>query len=177
MKFAFLMSAFIHDLAIATYVGGAVAMEFILGPAQRAIPPAQAQVMGEKTSQRFLAFVWASLILIFVTGVLRLYLKGMIGGESLFNAPLTLEYAYGRTAFALFVIWLVLVINGALITFVFRPQLTSRMAPGVSQTQAMDTRGSKMEAATWIERLTRVDLVLALLAVLLGASLIWGGLI
>jgi uncharacterized membrane protein len=176
MKFAFLLAAFIHDLAIATYVGGAVAMEFILGPAQRAIPPAQAQVMGEKTSQRFLVIVWTSLILILVTGVWRLYLKGMIGGESLFNAPLTLEYAYGRTAFGLLVIWVILAINGALITFVFRPRLTSRMAPGVSQSQAMDSRGSMMEAATWIEWLTRADMVLALVALLMGASLIWGGL-
>ncbi|MDP6374995.1 MAG: hypothetical protein QGH42_10685 [Kiritimatiellia bacterium] len=176
MKFAFLFSSFIHDLAVATYVGGAVAMEFILGPAQRAIPPAQAQVMGEKTAERFLLLVWISLVLIFLTGVWRLYLRGYIGGDALFNAPLTLEFAYGRTAFALFLVWLILVINGALITFVFRPRLTSRMSAGVSQTQAQGSRDSMMAAVQWIEWLTRIDLVLALLAVLLGASLIWGGL-
>lgn len=177
MKFMFVTSAFIHDLAIATYVGGAIAMEFILGPAQRAIPPAQAQVMGEKTSERFLLIVWISLILILLTGVWRLYLKGLLGGTSFFTPPLTLDFAYGRTALALFIIWIVLAVNGALITFVFRPRLTSRMTAGVSQSQAASSRDSMMSAATWIEWLTRVDLVFALLAVLLGASLVWGGLI
>lgn len=177
MKFMLVTSAFLHDLAVATYVGGAIAMEFILGPAQRSIPPAQAQVMGEKTSERFLLIVWISLILILLTGVWRFYLKGLMGGATFFVPPLTLEFAYGRTALGLFVVWIVLAVNGALITFVFRPRLTSRMAAGVSQSQAASGRDSMMAAATWIEWLTRIDLALALLAVLLGASLVWGGLI
>lgn len=175
MEWLFLSSAFIHDLSVAVYLGGAVAMEFILAPAQGAIPPAQAQVMGEKTSQRFLVLVWISLILILITGVLRLYLKGMIGGASMFVPPLTLDYSYGRTAFALFIVWLILMINGALITFVFRPKLTGKVAAGVSRDQADRSRDGKMFAATWIQHLTRIDLVLAVIAVLLGASLLRGG--
>ncbi len=34
-----------------------------------------------------------------------------------------------------------------------------------------------MEAATWIQRLTRADLVIAGVVALLGASLKWGGLL
>lgn len=176
MQWMILAMAFIHDLSVAVYLGGAVAMEFILLPAQSAIPPAQAQVMGEKTSERFLLLVWISLILILLTGLARLYLKGMFLGSSLFVAPLTLDYAYGRTAFALFLVWLILIVNGALITFVLRPRLTGKMAPGVSRDQANQSRDSKISAATWISHLTRVDLVLAVIAVLLGASLLRGGL-
>lgn len=176
MEWLILAMAFIHDLSVAVYLGGAVAMEFILLPAQSAIPPAQAQVMGEKTSDRFLILVWVSLILILLTGLARLYLKGMFLGTSLFVAPLTLEYSYGQTAFALFVVWLILMINGALITFVLRPKLTGKMAAGVSRDQANQSRDSKISAATWISHLTRADLVLAVIAVLLGASLIRGGL-
>jgi len=169
------LTGFIHDLSVAVYLGGAVAMEFILAPAQKAIPPAQAQIMGEKTSQRFLILVWVSLILILITGIGRLYFKGMIGGPSFFSAPLTFDYSYGKTAFSLFVIWVVLMINGALITFLFRPRLTGRMTAGVSKDQASQSRDSMMSAATWVERLTRIDLGLAVLAAFLGASLIWGG--
>ncbi|MBT4162069.1 MAG: hypothetical protein HOC70_10380 [Gammaproteobacteria bacterium] len=176
MEIMILLTAFVHDLAVATYFGGAVAMEFILAPAQKSIPPAQAQVMGEKTSERFLLMVWISLFLIFVTGILRLYFKGMIGGDTLFVAPLTLDYTYGRTVFALFLVWVILVINGALITLVFRPRLTGKLTAGVSQNQASNARDSMMGAATWIEWLTRIDLGLAILAVLLGASLLRGGL-
>ena len=49
-----ILLGYIHDLSIAVYFGGAVAMEFVLGPAQASIPPAQAQVMGQKTASRFL---------------------------------------------------------------------------------------------------------------------------
>ena len=34
-----------------------------------------------------------------------------------------------------------------------------------------------MQAATWIQRLTRVDLGVAVVIALMGASLKWGGLI
>jgi uncharacterized membrane protein len=176
MSWLVLLTGFIHDLSIAVYLGGAVAMEFILLPAQRAIPPAQAQIMGEKTSDRFLILVWVSLILILITGIMRLWFRGFLFGASLFSPPLTLDFAYGRTALALFVVWLALMVNGLLITFVFRPRLTGKMAAGVSREQASQNTGGKMAAATWIQNLSRVDLVLAVIAVLLGAALVRGGL-
>lgn len=170
--------AFLHDLAVAVYVGGAIAMEFVLGPAQRAIPPAQAQIMGEKTADRFLWLVWISLLLILVTGVLRLWQVGLIGGSTgFFVGPMSLEFAYGRTLGVMFIIWLVLVVNGALITFVLRPRLTAKLGAGVEARHADADRDRKARAATWIQHLTRVDLVLALVAVLLGASLFRGGLL
>lgn len=169
--------AFIHDLSVAVYVGGAVAMEFILAPAQSAIPPAQAQVMGEKTSDRFLILVWVSLILIFITGAMRLYAKGMLGGENFFGPLLSWDYSYGRTVIMMFSVWLILVINGALITFVFRPMLLGKLSSASSQGQATSSRDKKMSAAMWIQNLSRADLVLAIVATLLGASLLRGGLL
>ncbi len=67
-------------------------------------------------------------------------------------------------------------INGAIITFVLRPKLTGKMTAGVSRAQADQSRDGKMSTATWIQHLTRVDLVLAALAALFGASLLRGGL-
>ena len=177
MEWAILITSFIHDVSVAVYVGGAIAMEFILAPAQAAIPPAQAQVMGEKTSDRFLILVWASLVLIFITGVLRFYYRGLIGGETLLVPPLTWDYSYGRTAIALFVVWLILVINGGLITLVFRPTLKGKLGTGSNQNAASQNMDAKMRAATWIQHLSRVDLVLAMIAVLLGASMLRGGLL
>lgn len=172
-----LIVAFIHDLSVAVYVGGAVAMEFILAPAQNAIPPAQAQVMGEKTSDRFLILVWVSLLLILITGIMRLYAKGLMGGESLFGPLMSWDYSYGRTLIMMFGIWVVLIINGSLITFVFRPQLLGKLSSASSQGQATNSRDKKMSAAMWIQNLSRVDLVLAVIATLLGASLLRGGLL
>jgi len=177
MDWGILVTNFIHDLSVAVYVGGAIAMEFILAPAQAAIPPAQAQVMGEKTADRFLTLVWISLFLIFVTGVLRLYFRGLIGGDTWLVPPLTWDYDYGKTVLAMLIVWLLLVINGGLITFVFRPTLRGKLGSGSSQNAASQNMDAKMRAATWIQHLTRIDLVLAIIAVLLGASLLRGGML
>jgi len=166
----FLLAA-VHDLSVAVYVGGAVAMEFILGPAQKMIPPAQAQIMGQKSADRFLVLVWVSLLLILVSGLLRMYYNGV------FSGPPVLSYSYGRTLSGLLAIWLVLAVNGGLITFVFRPRLSGKLGAGTTTSQADQDRGAKMQAATWIEYLTRADLVLAIVAVGLGASLLRGGLL
>jgi uncharacterized membrane protein len=169
---------FVHSIAVAVYIGGAVAMEYVLKPAQRAIPPAQAQVMGQKTADRFLWLVWGALILILLTGALRLQHAGMLGWEwPFFYGPLSLFESYGRTVLAMFLIWCVLVVNGLVITFVLRPRLAGRLSARTPASGVAAAQGSKMQAATWVERLTRFDIVAALVAALLGASLRWGGML
>jgi uncharacterized membrane protein len=168
--------SFLHVVAIAVYVGGAVAMEWVLGPAQRAIPPAQAQIMGEQTSRRFLLLVWIALAAIFITGVLRLIRRQLIVAEwPPFQMPLTLDFSYGRTMLVMVVIWLLLVVNGALITFLYRPRLLGRLAPGAGAAQVAADRQARIRAAGRIQTIVRVDLVLALVAVLFGVSLRLGG--
>lgn len=170
--------AFLHDISIAVYLGGAVAMEFVLGPAQAAIPPAQAQVMGQKTADRFLWLVWGSLALIVVTGYLRLEHMGMAMWEwPFFQTPGGLSASYGRTLLAMILLWCVLAINGALITWYFRPRLQGKLGTHTSAAQVAAAQTSKMAAATWVQRLTRIDLVVAVVIALMGASLGWGGLI
>jgi uncharacterized membrane protein len=176
IKWQHISFQYLHDLAIATYIGGAVAMEFILGPAQRSIPPAQAQVMGQKTANRFLWLVWGSLVVIIITGLLRLWRLSMLDADwPFFHSPLDFSHSYGRTVFMLLGIWAILAINGTIITFYLRPRLAGRFSSQTSATQVQRGQQAKIQAAHWVEILTRVDLGLALLAALLGASLAFGG--
>lgn len=169
---------FIHDISIAVYLGGAVAMEFVLGPAQASIPPAQAQVMGQKTSDRFLWLAWGSLLLILITGALRLERLGMLAlSWPFFESPLVLSESYGRTVATMFTLWCVLAINGALVTFRYRPRLAGKVTAGTTAANVTASQGARMEAATWVQRLTRADLVITVFIALLGASLKWGGLL
>ena len=169
---------FLHDISIAVYLGGAVSMEFVLGPAQATIPPAQAQVMGQKTADRFLWLVWGSLVLIVVTGLLRLqHLGMMMWAWPFFQTPGGLSDSYGRTLLAMILLWCVLAINGALITWYFRPRLQGKLSTRTSAAQVTAAQTSKIAAATWVQRLTRIDLVIAVVIALMGASLKWGGLI
>lgn len=178
IKWLHILYGYTHDLSIAVYIGGAVSMEFVLGPAQNSIPPAQAQVMGQKTADRFLWLAWGSLIAIFVSGVLRLQRLGFIVRDwNPFRPPLAWDSSYGRTVFAMFLIWCLLVVNGLLITLYFRRRLTGKMQAGTSQAQVAAAQQSKQQAAEWVQRLTRIDLALALVAALLGASLKVGGIL
>jgi hypothetical protein len=51
------------------------------------------------------------------------------------------------------------------------------LGTGSSQNVASQNMDAKMRAATWIQHLSRVDLVLAIIAVLLGASMLRGGML
>lgn len=167
---------FLHDVGIAVYIGGAISMEFVLGPAQGSIPPAQAQVMGQKTADRFLWFVWGSLGLIIVTAILRLEKIGhMEWAWPFFNDSMKLSSDYGRTVWTMFFLWCVLVVNGLIITFVLRPRLQGKLGSGAGAAHLAASQSAKMQAATWVQRITRADMVIAVTIALLGASLKWGG--
>lgn len=167
-----ILAAYLHVLGVATYLGGAIVMEFVVGPAQKAIPPAQAQVMGLKTADRFLAFAWGALGLILASGLLRLATLHNLG---LLASARLWQTSYGRTLLAMVILWAVLVVNGAIITFVLRPKLAGRMSSRVSAAQASAGQDAKIKAAAWTARLARVDLGIVLVVALLGSSLKFGG--
>lgn len=171
-QFVKVLSAYLHVLGVATYLGGSIIMEFVVGPAQKAIPPAQAQVMGKKTADRFLVFAWSALGLIVISGIMRLY---SMGTETYITTGALWNSAYGRTQLSMVVLWCVLVINGSIITFVLRPKLVGRTGAGVSATQVQAHQEGQMKAAEWVERITRIDLGIALVIALFGTALRFGG--
>ncbi|KAA0236258.1 MAG: hypothetical protein JJLCMIEE_00010 [Acidimicrobiales bacterium] len=171
-KFVNVLAAYLHVIGVATYLGGSLIMEFVVGPAQKAIPPAQAQVMGKKTADRFLWFAWGALALILASGILRLYStnrESFLFGDSLFDTD------FGRTLLTMVILWLVLVINGSIITFVLRPRLTGKTTAGASAAQAQAHQQGQMQAVKWLTWLTRTDLGIAFVVALLGSSLQFGG--
>lgn len=166
-------AAYLHALGVSIYLGGALVMELVLVPAQKAIPPAQAQVMGQKAADRYLILAWSALGLIVASGVMRLYSMGnehFLKGERLFDTM------YGRTLFTMMMLWLVLVANGAIMTFVLRPRLAGKMKAQVSAAQVQARQQQMMRAAEHLTLITRIDLAIAFLVALLGASLRFGGL-
>ncbi len=161
-------ASYLHLLAVAVYLGGSIAMEFVLGPAQKFIPPAQAQVVGQKSADRFLVLVWTALALFPISGMLLFFAIGAQHTSDFFG------HSYGQTLFTMMMLWVVLVVNGTLITFVFRPKLAEKAGAGTTGAAMSDRMKQKELAATWISRITRADLAIALVVVLLGASLSYG---
>jgi hypothetical protein len=66
-------------------------------------------------------------------------------------------------------------VNGLLITFYLRPRLQGRLRSGAAAANVAAAQAAKLQAATWVQRITRADLVIAVTVALLGASLKWGG--
>lgn len=169
----------IHDLSVAAYIGGAVAMEWVVGPAQNSIPPAQSQVMGQKTADRFLWLVWASLGMIIVTGILRLEKLGHISLTSwpILLPDMSLSHDYGRTVWAMFALWCVLVANGLIMTFYLRPRLAGKLKAGTTSAGVQASMQVKQEAAKWVGWLTKTDIAIAAAIALCGASLRFNGIL
>jgi uncharacterized membrane protein len=167
-----IFAGYLHLLAVAVYLGGSVAMEFVLRPAQSYVPPAQAQVIGQRSADRFLVLVWGALALFPISGLLLFFSmsdQDQLSGMKFFTT------SYGQTLLGMIVLWAVLVVNGAIITFVLRPRLAQRAsapAGGAGVTERLEVMRA---AANQVSLLTRVDLVVAVFIVLLGASLAYGG--
>ena len=166
------VGSYLHLLGMAAYLGGSLIMEFVVGPAQSAIPPAQAQVMGQKTADKFLVVVWSSLGLLLASGVVQAFYKGtqrmVLLGNGWFSS------SYGWTQFLMIVLWMVLVINGLIMTFVLRPKLAGKMSAQVGAQQVQAKQQEMLKAARLITRITRIDLGIALFLPLAGAGLIRG---
>lgn len=165
------LAGYLHLLAVAVYVGGSIAMEFVLGPAQSYVPPAQAQIIGQRSADRFLVLVWGALALFPISGLLLFFSmsdQDKLSGTKFFTTT------YGQTTLGMIVLWAVLVANGAIITFVLRPRLTQRASAqggGAGVAQRLEVQQS---ALTWVSRITRIDLGVAVVIVLLGTSLAYG---
>ncbi len=165
-------ASYLHLLAVAVYLGGSVAMEFVLGPAQKFVPPAQAQVIGQKAADRFLALVWGALILFPISGMLLFFSLG--DNDTTVRGTLIFTTAYGQTFLGMIFLWAVPVVNGFIITFKLRPRLTQKASAqggGAGVSQRLD---EMQKAATWVSRITRIDLGIAVVLVLFGASLSYG---
>lgn len=165
------LAGYLHLLAVAVYVGGSIAMEFVLGPAQSYVPPAQAQVIGQRSADRFLVLVWGALALFPISGLLLFF---SLGDQHTLSGMQFFTTLYGQTLLGMIVLWAVLVVNGAIITFVLRPRLAQRASAqggGSGVAQRLEVMQS---AVKWVSRISRIDLGIAVVIVLLGASLAYG---
>ncbi len=168
----------LHDLAFAVYIGGLVYSEFVLTPAAGAVAPAQGVVVRRKAGDLQAIVAWTSLFVILITGILRLDRLQMLASPGkFFLQPSIASTGYGHTIFAMFGLWCVLALLGILMTFVLRPLLVGKIDPTLSQAERERCQARMVSAARWMTVLLRVDLLVALTIVALGASLRYGGLL
>lgn len=168
----------LHTLAFAVYIGGLFYSEFVLAPAAGAVAPAQGVVVRRKAGDLQAIIAWSALAVILVTGIMRLDRMGTLDFPgTFFLDPGIASTGYGRTIFAMFGLWCVLVGLGVVMTFVLRPVLIGKIDPKLSQQERQQRQDRMMGAARWMTVVLRVDLAVAVSIAVLGVSLRYGGLI
>lgn len=168
----------LHDLGFAVYVGGLFFMEVVVAPATAEIPPAQATVLSRRAGDRHMIVAWSALAVILITGLLRLDRLHMLEFPgTFFLRPEVASNGYGRTLLAMFAAWLVLALAGLVMTFVLRPALVGKIDPRLPAEEQRARQERMVGAARWMGIVMRIDLTVAAVAVLLGASLGYGGLL
>ncbi|MBV6506972.1 MAG: hypothetical protein JJLCMIEE_00009 [Acidimicrobiales bacterium] len=170
--------AFVHVLSWATYMGGALVMEFVWRPAQQHLPPSQTAVACQWMGRRYRWVALAALLGAGSSGAARLVAAGQISlSPPVFGDQLALSNGYGRTILATTVLWAVMLGTVGLLSLVAHPALHVRMRSDMTDEEREAARSAVMKAIRRMDIVLRVDLVLAAVAALLGASLSFGGIL
>ena len=165
----------IHDLATATLVGSVIFNYFLLRPALRLIPPAHAVVIAQRVGNLFTYTGWTALVLLFLSGLLRLYYTGRLW------FILTLDlYAHGpgRSLALMILFWFITVVSSTIMTFALRPKLMKKLMVSSNPTLAdvEKRRTTQMTASSWLDWLQLLNVITSTLALIAGVSIVYGGL-
>jgi len=162
----------IHILSAAVLVGSVFFNYFLLRPALRLIPPAHAVVVAQRVGTVFTYSGWAALILLFLSGALRLPSLTVIFQPDFYTA------GYGRAVALMIFLWFLTVVSSTIMTFVLRPKLMRKLTVNSNPTLAdvEKRRADQIAASTWLDRLQLANVITSTLALIAGASGVYGGL-
>lgn len=155
-------------MAWTVYVGGALVMEFVWRPAQEHLPMAQIGVACQKMGRRYR---WIALLTLVVAGA-------SAAAELALRDPtvsLSVNSPYGRTVVALGACWVALVGIVSMMTFFAHPALHVRTTSDLDPDARAVARERVARAIRRMDRCLRAELVLALVATLVLATLSAGG--
>lgn len=163
-----------HVGSMGFYVVGGFWIKASLARAQRAIPPAQAAIVGRIVGFDFTLVSWLAFVGAGLTGYVLLGRGGISDPASphtLFINGSLLDSGYGWKLLIMVALWVALVISGAVMTLVFRPMLERRLDPGDPPGE-MDRLQRRMNLAIrGIDVLAWVNLALATGAFMAGYAL------
>ncbi len=162
----------LHILFAAVFVGSNVFLDFLLTPRLDVIPPGQAARLGDKIGVDFAILNWITLGGLPLTGLLLLWRLSAIG------RLITWQFygsGYGVALLSMMTIWLSLVVTAAILTFYLRPRVLIKVPYDTTRQQVESARQDAMLYATWMQRLARFNVIVSVLAILVGGFLRFSG--
>lgn len=160
--------AYFGLLAWAVYLGGALAMELVWRPVQEHLPMAQIGVACQQMGRRYR---WVALTMLMVAG-------GSAVAELVARVPdvsLSPGDPYGRTVLVAGACWVTLVGIVGMMAFLAHPALHVRMASDLDPEARAAARARVARAIGRMDRCLRAELVVALVATFVVATLTVGG--
>jgi hypothetical protein len=165
MDLVYKLSLVVHIYAAIVLVGSMFFNAFILGPALKRIPPAQAATVGDKIGGGLRVAGPVTLVLLGVTGFLRLNYYKLLGKF------FTLDYMTspaGLRIWLMFVSWVVLVITGTLSLLWYEKVLARKLPYTAGLRELEERRAAQQKISDLQERMNYVNVTIGILAVLGG---------
>jgi len=161
----------VHIYSAIVLVGSMFFNAFILGPALRRIPPAQAATVGDKIGAGLRIAGPVSLGLLGLTGFLMLHRFKMLGRFFTFSFMTTRG---GVRLWLMFLSWFVLVVTGALSLAWYEKVLARKLPYTAGLRDLEERRAAQQKVSTWQERMNYVNVTIGILAVLGGTLYVSG---
>ena len=162
----------VHIYSAIVLVGSMFFNAFILGPALRRIPPAQAATVGDKIGAGLRIAGPVSLVLLGITGFLRLNQYKLLGK---FFTLSFITSGPGLRLWLMFLSWFVLVVTGAVSLAWYEKVLARKLPYTAGLRQLEERRAAQEKVSAWQERMNYVNVTIGILAVL-GGSMFRSGL-
>lgn len=151
----FVINNFIHLLTAVVWIGGMIYTNLVFMPSLSLIEPAQRGVMLGAVAKRFTIISWTSILVLLISGFFK------TPEEILF----TTSNSYGLMITVKHIIFLAMILFGALITFRYAPVLKTK-APKAGEKPSNDFIAAQKK----LKLLSSINMVLGI-GVLLAVSL------
>lgn len=135
-------------------------MEFVLNYAQQSMRPSQTAVVCEFSGKRYRWWSFLCLLTLLATG-----------GLMAIRSDWTMDSSQGLAVILLVVFWGIQMVILGLLTFRFHPDMHARLETWMSEEEMKRERARVGVAIVRMARTVRVELAVAVLAMLTGASL------
>jgi hypothetical protein len=156
----------VHIYSAIVLVGSMFFNAFILGPALKRIPPAQAATVGDKIGAGLRVAGPVSLVLLVVTGLLRLHQMQLLGD---FFSWSFMSTRYGSRIWLMFLAWFVLAVTGTLSLAWYEKVLARKLPYTAGLRDLEERRAAQQRVSDWQERMNYVNVTIGIVAVLGGS--------
>ena len=166
MEPVYQLAMVVHIYSAIVLVGSMFFNAFILGPALKRIPPAQAATVGDKIGAGLRIAGPVSLVLLVVTGLMRLHHMHLLG--KFFTWPF-MSTRYGSRIWLMFLAWFVLAVTGTLSLAWYEKVLAKKLPFTAGLRDLEERRAAQQKISDWQERMNYVNVTIGILAVLGGS--------